>query len=365
MITAVVLFAVMVGVAMYAARVLPPRCDLPRPSGQHTHERKQQHLTSLGRRARQAIKTGFFDFAEELLYQATGVEESSPELLRDLCMSLRAQGKIEKAKVIAERLVKYQPSPENLQLLADILYEFGKRVELQEPFQQSLVCYQTILDKHADDVDALRGLHEVYHALHLDEKAEEIAERLFGHDQSQRDIGMHLIAYYVEHNQLVDAQRVFEALLLHVPQDVELLERFAGLLLNFGQYERAAEYVERAQAITPSVSLSIKQAQSLYHLRRFEEAAVLFREAIKSEPEKAFLHYNLSLCLIAMKDYEAAHDNLKRAIDLNERDVRFHKTLAKVLLLLERKDEAIDRYEYALKLTPLDEESLRALIRLK
>ena len=103
------------------------------------------------------------------------------------------------------------------------------------------------------------------------------------------------------------------------------------------------------------------RGQALLDNGRLKEALELYRGARESHPDLAPLHHGEGLALHRLERPAEAETPLRRAIELDSEEGRFHLVLGHVLFELGRPDEAVAEYKEMTRLEPMDGEGWRAL----
>lgn len=132
------------------------------------------------------------------------------------------------------------------------------------------------------------------------------------------------------------------------PDNYEPLELLAGAFASVGEYEAAEENLQKALYLMPNAS-SVWNSLGLIHYwcGDFSRAIPEFKESLRIE-ENESVHFNLSLCLTAVKRYEEALLNYDAAIELNPHFYDAYNNKGLLLKDLWRLEEAIDSFKKAI-----------------
>jgi tetratricopeptide (TPR) repeat protein len=183
-----------------------------------------------------------------------------------------------------------------------------------------------------------------------------------------------------------DAERRYEALLAHDPDNPDALHKLSVLRLRRGAFQDAVPLIERLIARHPNFSDAHNNlGVALQRLKRPADAARQFERAIELEPGRPEAHYNLGQArqslgrpgearecyeraialrsdypephnavgvLQAQKDPEAAVVCFRRAIDARPSYADAHNNMGIALQALGRYEEAVASYRQALALKP-------------
>lgn len=125
------------------------------------------------------------------------------------------------------------------------------------------------------------------------------------------------------------------------------------LLAAQGKLGPARESLLKANALRPYNS---KLLGTLFSIERTlgkpAESVRLIDEAVAANPESSSLAQLKGMVALSQRDLAAAESNLKRAIDLDPKNLEAYQQLAGVLRVSNRVDEAIGLYEQAVKEKP-------------
>ena len=181
------------------------------------------------------------------------------------------------------------------------------------------------------------------------------------------------------------AVRAYERGLAVEPENVELLNSLGFALFQQGKSKEAVVALEKALAVDPKhwkahnnlalaaidlgelevaeahyrESLAIKPQPAIYNDLGFvlereglpDEAAEMYRKAIKLDPESASAHYNLGSSLARSGKYAEAESHLRNALKKSP-NTQTYTGLGIVLWQLGRTDEAIASLQAAIKADP-------------
>jgi len=163
---------------------------------------------------------------------------------------------------------------------------------------------------------------------------------------------------------LDEVDQVFEVavdMLRDFPDSYEPLELLAGAFASVGEYEASEENLKKALYLEPNAA-SVWNSLGLIHYwcGDFSRAIQEFEKSLRIE-ENESVHFNLSLCLTAIKQYEEALLHYDAAIELHPNFYDAYNNKGLLLKDLWRLEEAIDSFKKAI-ITPI--ESHKALCNL-
>jgi Tfp pilus assembly protein PilF len=156
---------------------------------------------------------------------------------------------------------------------------------------------------------------------------------------------------------LLDAKRIYEAILLKAPTDVDALHLLGLVFLELGDAVRAEALISKA--------LDIKNDQPEFHcnyglvmrsLGKITDSLKAYERAIRFKPDYPAAHVNRGVALQDMGRYDEALRSFNRAIALDPKVVAFsNRGILK--RLMRRPDSAIEDFRRALALDPQHVES--------
>ena len=126
---------------------------------------------------------------------------------------------------------------------------------------------------------------------------------------------------YQERGQVSEARALYERGLAALPFSDKLLGRYADLLADQGETERAAALVAQAAGQTPAAGTLLAQAALYAKLGEAEQAIEVLWAALEKEPASVDV-------LLALSDVYAAHHWTAAAHDINARLIELYPGLA-------------------------------------
>ena len=140
---------------------------------------------------------------------------------------------------------------------------------------------------------------------------------------------------FVEHGYFPEAQNKFARAAGLRPDDIELLNRLAGDLLELDQPEAALRYLEAALARDPTYFPALLNAgQIAGKLGRYEDAAQHLRSAVAARPDDPEGWYFLGLAHSSTGARAEATNALQRCIELADADSPLRDKARKILAAL-------------------------------
>jgi tetratricopeptide (TPR) repeat protein len=142
-------------------------------------------------------------------------------------------------------------------------------------------------------------------------------------------------------------------MVLRQPTSVTARRRLARALITHGEAPLAVEQLELARTQEPEdVGLIVELAQAQTALRRFDAAERELRRALKLQPEICDVHLSLGVISLRRGLYIQADQELKRATELDPSSGSAWYYRAEALNQLSRLDEALDLLMRAAQLQP-------------
>jgi tetratricopeptide (TPR) repeat protein len=124
--------------------------------------------------------------------------------------------------------------------------------------------------------------------------------------------------------------------------------------MNQQLFEKALKYFEDAAAADPNLHVAkINQGIALLSLARVDPAKTILDDAAKDDPKDPHVWYALGMLEKNSSDPQAAVEDFKRVIAIDDSDADTWYFLGTVYSQLKQFPQAIDAFDHALKLNPL------------
>jgi tetratricopeptide (TPR) repeat protein len=138
------------------------------------------------------------------------------------------------------------------------------------------------------------------------------------------------------------------------PSEAARLNNLGCAYMNQQLFEKALKYFEDAGGADPNLHVAkINQGIALLSLARVDPAKKILDEAAKEDPKDPHVWYALGMLEKNSSDPQAAVDDFKRVIGIDDSDADTWYFLGTAYSQLKQFPQAIDAFEHALKLNPL------------
>ncbi len=152
---------------------------------------------------------------------------------------------------------------------------------------------------------------------------------------------------------LAEAESLYLGILAVAPECADALHLLGLIAYQRGNNMLAVEYIEKAVAINPSVSIYHNNLGSAFmNLEQTETAMRCFRKAVGLDPDYAEAYNNMGNALRRRGENKKAAKQYMKALELNPGHVPALNNLANLLKGEGRVDDAIMHYRRAIKLQP-------------
>jgi len=156
-----------------------------------------------------------------------------------------------------------------------------------------------------------------------------------------------------EAGRLVEAEKLYQKILAHQPDQPDALHGLGVLASQAGSYELAADWIGRAIAVNPKdAAYHCNLAVNFQALGRLDEATGEYRRAVELQPTIPDFHFNLGGSLIAQGKPDDAIASYTAALELRPQFADAHFCMANALRDLGRYDEAVTAYRMATQTRP-------------
>jgi len=152
--------------------------------------------------------------------------------------------------------------------------------------------------------------------------------------------------------QLVEAERLYEAILAVRPDNFEALQMMGLVKLAKGQPAEALRLIAAAMQSRKSPQILLNHGLVLNALKRHEEAIESFDQAIKLKSKYAEAHNNRGATLAQIGNDEAAVESFRKAIAIKPDYADAHYNLGSSLRVLDQCEGALKSLDRALALQP-------------
>ncbi len=116
--------------------------------------------------------------------------------------------------------------------------------------------------------------------------------------------------------------------------------------------EALATYTNGIKACSDNGGLYYNMGVVLFDLRRYQDAADVFRRAIEKNPGDTDVYYYLGASLTEAKKYDEAIKAYGRALDQNMSEAEIYYNIAAVYALMKKQDIAMDNLKKAISINP-------------
>jgi len=159
---------------------------------------------------------------------------------------------------------------------------------------------------------------------------------------------------------LDDALESYNAALLYLPEDSDILNNKGSLLSQKGDYKSANDcFQEAIKNNKMYIPAYINVANNYYMMKEFALAEKYYRMAAEREPTEINAYLGLAKVFIVEGSYKDALKELENALQINPKNHVALRTKGTALLYLEGQfDEAITSIDQSLEIEPEDLDSL-------
>jgi len=149
------------------------------------------------------------------------------------------------------------------------------------------------------------------------------------------------------------AALLYDHILKHKADHAEALHLRGVLHHQMGEHAQAADKINRAVALRPSVAIYHANLAEAYRaLGQLERAAGAARTAVRLDPDYAEAHNNLGLALQGLGRHKEAAEHFRKALQLLPDFVGVHNNLGISLRELHDGDGALQHFRRAVELQP-------------
>ena len=255
-------------------------------------------------------------------------------------------------------------------------------VQLQDALADGYVCLGTVLkgtgqyamaasafakasDLDPTSDDALVGTASLYERLGKPKQAEDVYRRaIVLRPQYWRNYNL-LGAFYTNQSEYSKATEMFAKVIALAPDSFRGYSNLAAIYILEGRYNDATNALEKSIAIRKTGGALSNLGTAYFHLRRFDEAAQAYKEAIDFDQNNYSLWGNLAAAYYygghesdSKVPYSNAINLASERLAVNSMDAPVLADRAAYYSMLGNKAEALRDLKLALRLAPKDPEVL-------
>lgn len=265
-------------------------------------------------------------------------------------LALMRSGRLDEAKVLAQRLVRAEPRRAELnQVMAKLCLMLG---ELQQACRHA----QVLLEVSPYQQAHREAYHEVLNHLHQLRQFPMMEEAgLWLTRQNPKDgHGWNLLGIsYIEQGKFGPAALALHQALTLLPKNVHVLSNMGNVLIGTERAGEAIPYLELALQIEPKLVAAYNNLGNAYrYAGRVNEAISIYLQGIALAPQYAELRSNLGVAYSELQRYADAIACFEQALALNPKLFPVYANLADALRQMGRLQEAIECCHRAFELEP-------------
>lgn len=154
-------------------------------------------------------------------------------------------------------------------------------------------------------------------------------------------------------NDMAQAEIDLEYLIEHASPNALYFDDRGVMLQSQGDFLRATDYHLKATELNPTHDgILLNLAIALTHLNQKQHATQLYHDVIRLNSKNTRARVNLAVLLFEKENYAEAVDHLTQAKIDGDNSFELYMGLANCYRLQQKKSEAIEAYEQALRLKP-------------
>jgi len=250
-------------------------------------------------------------------------------------------------------------------IMSDVFYETMKKGNLFiVNNDKSLTFNQLLSDMPVTKVDSLAGIYKIsnlknswpfnevlqHDSIMISTEEEKLAWDLAIKKITWQDAINSLYNYYINTQNLVEARKIMEALVLEYPENLSFYEKSARLSSKLKDYENAIFYLKRAYNLMPAFEIAKNLSLSYLALDKPAEAMPYIEYAIKVNIS--------SLDLLTLKSCTEEVIRLKSMNMSDSADLTVYNKIAKAYLKM---DNLVGASIYIKKVLMIDSKNIEAL----
>jgi len=299
-------------------------------------------------------KLGLYHEAEKKYLECLTHDPSQAMARNNLAAIFLRKGNYEQAKEQYLKAIEIDPKNFNLYRNLGILYQ-----QLHKE-QHAKKAYSTALNLNPNQVDVMHNLSLILMNLGEWKQACLLLRRIRKIESHNLKAKMDLqwlqsrmekekqALSLIKENELDRAARIFKEIIQKNERDFSAQMHLGDIYLLKEEYELALQSYEKAEGIAPHhPGLNIRLANSLFNLRRFEEAIPRYQEFLKACPEDVYGLFYLGLAYAHCGRNQDSLETFGKAIQLDPNLPEVHNNMGILLKREGRLREAEEAYKKA------------------
>lgn len=299
------------------------------------------------------VDEGSYSEARKILETLVNAEQGGVHAVALLARTLFEQKEVERASLLAHKVVEEYPAhAAGYDLLGDI-YSFSNELK-------SAKAMYELTGKFADLASRKVAGHALWRAASLLElgsnptDSKEYYQLAVGYSPSPAPDLLLKLEKKPTEEEIAEAKK-------KVLADPAYFERLGAEALESGNYQRAERFFLAGTLLYPQVGkFWVRLGESRELLARsheeFRSAAMTYRRAIQTDPQEAEAYIKLGLLETAQSNFDSAFESLNRAEAISPEDVRVQLALGKHFFARKDYRSAGERLRMAHRINPSESE---------
>ena len=232
----------------------------------------------------------------------------------------------------------------------------GTVLEGTGKYNDAVTEFQRALELDPTDDDAYIGLARVYTSLNKPSEAEKTYQRAIELRPNYYRPYSSLAFFYIQQAEYAKAAEIYSKLISLAPENPEAYSNLGAAYLFLGRDAEAVKALQRSVQIRPSAGAYSNLGTAEFRLRRFEDAAKDYKEALKFDEKTYYLWGNLGDAYYyagqKSKAKECYNNFLKLALpqlETNPDDAGLESEIAVGYSILGDRDQALKHLSHSLQ----------------
>lgn len=184
------------------------------------------------------------------------------------------------------------------------------------------------------------------------ELAEQFIDMVLAVDKTNWRMRLYKARVYIRGQKWRDAENILKALLAERPSDKGALHALGWRYLRAGNYEKALEQFSKVIVLGEHVRSLRDAAECLHELKRDDEALKFLSRAKNVESENPYVLDLEAKIYEGRGEFDLAFAAARIAVIRNPVDWSLHHRIGRILMALNRTNEAVPYFEKAIELSP-------------
>jgi len=283
--------------------------------------------------------------ANDLLDKASLYHPNDPELLALTGVLLNFQGEYVQAIELFQQIISEVQDP------SFIYFHLGDSYQQLEEWLLAVECYKKALDEGLNNLAIFGEISFSLKMSGIPQAGLRFFQEMVDNDPFSANAWFYLGINFGSEKRLEEAFQAYEYALALDENNKAILEQIGHLCMDLGLYDKASEHyllAHQQDELDPDILTHL--AASFEYQSNWPQARKYYQKAVDIASDWDEAWYGLGMVAFKQKQWNVAHHFAKKAIELNDYEVKYFELLGDSCLQLGYLFESTEAYRAAIEL---------------